>query len=298
MTGTPMKVPVMSDPNKPFDPKDSLPTSANPIPAISNDPPKDPVIDPNAAPVVPAKTPEQLQIEEYQRKEQAYLQRQRDQDAKLTQLTSVVEKLVIEKSAPPPTTPEEDAKAFYRDPKAVIRETMEEVVKPLNAFKDSFENDSTYTRLKNQFRTDPRFAAYFQRQGFEETIDAVVNQAQQNGTPISEMFVESALTHTAGQIAVGTVQMPDPIADANLQANPPQPGVPPVDNRQIPPYLQPSAPPSVHRTPDGPKRRALTENEDRIRRENGQSVEDWWEFMEMPSTGVVDSKVGLPKGDQ
>ena len=294
-----MKVPVMSEPGKPFEPKEaSSQTLANPTSPISNDPPKDPVIDPNAQPVVPVKTPEQLQIEEYQRKEQAYLQRQRDQDAKLTQLTQVVQKLFTDKSAPPPTTPEEDAKAFYRDPKAVIREVMEETVAPLNAFKNSFESNDAYTRLKTQFKADPRFAAYFQRAGFEQTIDAVVNQAAQNGTPISEMFVESALTHTAGQIAVGTVQMPDPIADANVQNTPPQPGVAPVDNRQIPPYLQPSAPPSVQRTNDGPKRRQLTENEDRIRRENGQTVEDWWEFMEMPSTGVIDSKVGIPQGDK
>jgi len=297
MTGTPMKIPTM-DPNKPFVPQETPPSSqnpGNPTPAISKEPPADPVIDPNAP---PAKTPEQLQIEEYQRKEQAYLQRQRDQDAKLTQLTSVVEKLVIEKSAPPPKTPEEEAKDFYRDPRKVIREVMEETVKPLNEFKDSFQSNDAYTRVKNQFRSDPRFAPYFQRQGFEQTVDAVVNQAAQSGTQISEAFVESALTHTAGQIAVGTIQMPDPIADANVQNTPPQPGVAPVDNRQIPPYLQPSAPPSVQRTPDGPKRRALTENEDRIRRENGQSVEDWWEFMEMPSTGVIDSKVGLPKGDK
>ena len=300
MTGTPMKIPTM-DPNKPFVPQETPPSSqtlGSPTPAISNEPPKDPVIDPNAPPVVPVKTPEQLQIEEYQRKEQAYLQRQRDQDAKLTQLTSVVEKLVIEKSAPPPKTPEEEAKDFYRDPRKVIREVMEETVKPLNEFKDSFQNNDAYARVKNQFRSDPMFAPYFQRQGFEQTVDAVVNQAAQSGTQISEAFVESALTHTAGQIAVGTIQMPDPIADANVQNTPPQPGVAPVDNRQIPPYLQPSAPPSVQRTPDGPKRRALTENEDRIRRENGQSVEDWWEFMEMPSTGVIDSKVGLPKGDK
>lgn len=292
MTGTPMKIPQM-DPSKAFDPKDSsLPNTENPTPPISNETPPVPVTDP------PAKTPEQLQIEEYQRKEQQYIQRQRDQDARFTQLSGVVEKLVAEKNAPPPTTPEEDAKAFYRDPKKAIRETMEEVVRPLNTFKDTFESNDAYSRVKNQFRADPRFAPYFQRPGFEQIVDSVVNQAVQSGTVVSEQFVESAITHTAGQIAVGTVQMPDPIADANVQTTPPQPGVPPVDNRQIPPYLQPSAPPSVHRTPDGPKRRALTENEDRIRRENGQSVEDWWAFMEMPSTGVIDSTVGLPKGDK
>lgn len=288
MTGTPMDIPQMTDPNKePFENKGatSLPNTESPISPISKDPPADPL----------TKTPEQLQIEEYQRKEAAYLARQRDQDAKLLQLTNVVEKLVTDKNAPPPTTPEEDAKDFYRDPKKVIREVMEETVAPLNAFKDSYQGDSAYVRLKTQFKADPRFVAYFQKQGFEGMVDQVINQSMRNGVTISNEFVESVLTHTAGQIAVGTVQMPDPIADANVQNTPPQPGVPPVDNRQIPPYLQPSAPPTVRRTNDGPKRRQLTENEDRIRRENGQTVDDWWEFMEMPSTDVIDSRVGIPE---
>jgi len=286
MTGTPMNIPEMTDPNKePFEERGtpSLPNTENPTPPTSKDPPTDP----------PTKTAEQIQIEEYQRKEQAYLQRQRDQDARLTQLSGVVEKLVAEKNAPPPTTPEEDAKAFYRDPKKAIKEAMEEAVKPLNEFKDEYQGSNAYARLKTQFRSDPRFAQYFQRPGFEQMVDQVVNQSAQNGTEVSEMFVESVLTHTAGQIAVGTVQMPDPIADANVQNTPPQPGVPPVDNRQIPPYLQPSAPPTRQAPSDGPKRRQLNENEDRIRREQGMSVEDWWKWQEMDSKDVVDSRVGM-----
>ncbi len=288
MTGTPMNIPEMTDPNKePFENKGtpSLPHTENPTPPISKETPPDPA----------TKTPEQLQLEEYQRKEQAYLQRQRDQDAKLTQLTSVVEKLVTDKNAPPPTTPEEDAKDFYRDPKRVIREVMEETVKPLNEFKNTFEGDSAYSRLKTNYKADPRFTSYFQRPGFEQMIDQVISQSQKNGVTISNEFVESVLTHTAGQIAVGTVQMPDPIADANRDPNNPTPENPPVDNRMIPPYLQPSAPPSVQHRNEAPKRRQLNENEDRIRRENGQSLEDWWSFMEMDSKDVVDSRVGIPE---
>jgi hypothetical protein len=248
-------------------------------------PQPDPVIDPNAP---PAKTPEQLQIEEYQRKERAYLQRQREQDSKMAQLTSVVEKLVTEKDAPPPQTPEEDAKEFYRDPRKVIREVMEETVRPLNQFKTSYESDSAYSRLKAQYKADPRFAQYFQRDGFEQMVDQVITQSLQSGVTVNEQFVESVLTHTAGQIAVGTVQMPDPIADANQQRETPQ-----VDDRQIPPYLQPSAPPSVQRGQEPRKYRPLNENEDRIRREQGMSVEDWWKWQEVPSTDVIDSKIGI-----
>lgn len=280
-----MNIPEMTDPNKePFDNQGatSLPQKENPTPAISKEPPQDP----------PTKTAEQLQLEEYQRKEAAYLARQREQDAKLTQLTSVVEKLVTDKNAPPPTTPEEDAKDFYRDPKRVIREVMEETVKPLNQFKDTFEGDSAYSRLKTQYKADARFASYFQRPGFEEMVDQVITQSQGNGVTISNEFVESVLTHTAGQIAVGTIKMPDPIADANPNPTP-TPGNPPVDNRTIPPYLQPSSPPSRQPVADGPKRRQLNENEDRIRREQGMSVEDWWSWQEMDSKDVVDSKVGM-----
>lgn len=267
----------------------SLPQKGSPTPPISKEPQGDPPTDP------PVKTPEQLQIEEYQRKEQAYLQRQRDQDAKLAQLTQTVDELVTKKNAPPPTTPEEDAKDFYRDPKKVIREVMQETVAPLNAFKDTYEGNSTYSRLKTQYKADPRFAPYFRREGFEQAIDQLITQSQRNGVTISGEFVESVLTHTAGQIAVGTVQMPDPIADANNQdPNNPTPGdTDPV--RQIPPYLAPSAPPMRRPSNDPPKHRQLTENEDRVRRERNMSVEDWWTWMEMDSKDVIDSKVGIPQ---
>ncbi len=287
MTGTPMKIPEMSEPNKePFADKGtpSLPVKEKVIPPTLKEPPTDP----------PTKTAEQVQIEEYQKKEAAYQARQRDTDNKLTQLTQVVEKLVTDKNAPPPTTPEEDAKDFYRDPKKVIREVMQETVAPLNAFKDEFQGDSAYSRLKTQYKADPRFAAYFQRQGFEGMIDQVINQSMRNGVTISDEFVVSVLTHTAGQIAVGTVQMPDPIADANLTPTP-TPGVPLVDERLIPPYLQPSSPPAVHRGAEPKRHRELTENEDRVRRERNMSVEDWWAWMELDSKDVIGSKIGIPQ---
>jgi len=277
-----MEVPQMTEPKKePFEERgSSLPQGEKTISPTLTDPPEDP----------PIKTAEQLQIEEYRRKEAAYRQRQIDTDAQLAQLTQVVGKLVKEKDAPPVQTPEEAAKEFYRDPKKVIREVMEETVKPLNEFKDDFQGNTKYNSLKTKYKADPRFAPYFQRPGFEQMIDQVINQSQQNGVAISEVFVESVLTHSAGQIAVGTVQMPDPIADAN---NTPPAGDPPVDNRQIPPYLAPSSPPMRRPTSDQPKRRALTENEDRIRREQKMSVDDWWHWMEMDSKDVVGSQIGL-----
>lgn len=285
---TPMDIPQMTDEKKePFeDRSSSLPPKENLTPPTSTDQPQDLPTEP------PAKTQEQLLIEEYQRKEQQYQQRQRETDARLAQLTETVGKLVEEKNAPPALTPEEEAKEFYKDPKKVIREVMQETVKPLNEFKDEYQGTNAYTRLKNQFKSDPRFAQYFNRPGFEQMVDQVVSQSQQNGIAISEQFVESVYTHAAGQIAVGTVQMPDPIADANRQGTPPQ-ETPPVDNRQIPPYLAPSAPPMRKPTSDGPKRRQLTENEDRIRRENKMSIEEWWAWMDEDSKNVVDSQIGI-----
>lgn len=256
----------------------SSPQLGSPTQGISTSPQTDPPTE---------LTPDQKLIEEYKRKELAYLSRQRDQDEKFAQLTNTVNALVTEKNKKPEQTPDEAAKEFYKNPRKVIQEIMDESVAPLNQFKDSFQTDSKYAELKSQFKADPRYAAYFQRQGFEGMIDQVVGQAIKNGGQVTPLFVESAITHTVGQIAVGTVAMPDPIADANRQEEPV------LDNRQIPPYLQPSAPPQRKPASDGPKRRQLSENEDRIRRENGQSLEDWWAFMEMDSKDVISSRVGL-----
>lgn len=281
-----MEVPKMTQ--KPFEPNPgdqtiSSPPEENPISPTSTDPPEGP----------PTKTPAELQVEEYRRKEAEYMRRQQEQDAKISQLTNVVSQMVNEKNKKPEQTPEEAAKDFYRDPKKVIREVMEETVRPLNDFKNTIETDNAYNRLKARYKNDARYASYFRREGFESAIDAIISQSSRSGTQITEQFVESALNHTVGQIAVGSVHMPDPIADANRQ--PPAPGDPLVDNRQIPPYLAPSSPPSRQAPREGPKRRPLSENEDRIRREGNMSVDDWWAWQDLDSTDVIGSKIGMTK---
>lgn len=253
----------------------SSPQSANPTSGISTNPPKDPPTE---------KTQEQLIAEDFQRRDSLAQRQIADQNRKIAELTANVNKLVTEKAKKPTQTPDEAAKEFYKNPRKVIQDVMAETVAPLNAFRESFESDSAYAKLKAQFKADPRYAAYFQRQGFEGLIDSVVEESTKNGVEISPLFIESAITHTIGQVAVGTVQFPDPIAEAAKPEETPA---------MIPPYLAPSSPPAVRRSAPKNEHRELTEQEDRIRREQDMSVAEWWEWMEMPSTGVIDSKVGI-----
>ena len=296
MTGTPMKVPPMSE--KPADPNLSLQSGVNPTLGISTNPQPNPVIE-----LTPEQQLAQQAAQEAARKEAAAVSRAAEQDRRIAELTNTVNALVTEQKKPPPQTPDESAKEFYKDPKKMIQDVMRETVAPLNEFKNTFETESAYTQLKRQYKSDARYAPFFKRPGFETMIDTVVREAGKTGVTVNAQFVESAITHTIGQVATGTVQFPDPIEETKPAKFDPQTGAPiapstpepnPV-NQMIPPYLQPSSPPSPGPGNQAPKRRELTENEDRIRRENKQTLEDWWAFQEMDSKDVVDSRVGIPE---
>lgn len=272
-----MEIPKMTPKEGEKPEETSSPQSASPTQGISTKPPTDPPTE---------KTNEQLISEDFQRRDSLAQRQIADQNRRIAELTANMNKLVADRNKKPTQTPDEAAKEFYKNPRKVIQDVMAETVAPLNAFRESFESDSAYAKLKAQYKTDPRFAAYFQRPGFEGVIDSVVEEATKNGADISSMFIESAITHTIGQVAVGSVQFPDPIAEANRQQETPA---------MIPPYLAPSSPPAAHRTAPKNERRALNENEDRIRREQKMSVEEWWQWMDMDSKDVVGSQVGLEK---
>jgi hypothetical protein len=297
MTETPMQIPPMSDQNKSGNP--SLPSGVNPTLGISTNQPQNPVTDP----AVIAQQAQQKAAEEASRKELATARQIQEQRNQIAQLSSAVQALVAEKNKPAVKTPDEAAKEFYRDPEKVIREVMRETVAPLNEFKSNFEAESAYTQLKRQYKADARYAPYFKRPGFEDMIDTVIREATKKNVGVTSQFVESAITHTVGQMATGTIVFPDPIADQSVNNQVPkfdaQTGKPLTGltehNQMIPPYLQPSSPPSPGPSQHAPQRRDLTENEDRIRREQRMSLEDWWKWQDMDSKDVISSKVGVPE---
>lgn len=297
MTTPPMQIPQMSDPNKPPEnPNLSSPQGVNPTLGISTNPQPDQVTDPTTIAA-------QKAAQDAARKEAEASRRAAEQDRQIAELKNTVNALIADKNKPPPRTPDEAAKEFYKDPEKVIRGVMEETVAPLNEFKNSFESESAYTQLKREYRADARYAEYFKRPGFETMIDTVVREASKKNVAVTAQFVESAITHTIGQVATGTVQFPDPVAETLPPKFDSQTGAPivtpPADpnpaNQMIPPYLAPSSPPSPGPSNQAPRRRELTENEDRIRREQNMSVEDWWKWQDMDSKDVVDSKVGVPE---
>ena len=219
----------------------------------------------------------------------------KDQGARLTATENELAELKTKAEEATAPTMEESAKKFYADPVGVMKEAMAEVVAPLNAFKDRFESDNEYTRIKRGLMTNPAYAQHLNNPQFSAIIDAIIAEGQKLGTDVSENTVEAAIVHTIGSIAVGNVTI-DPIkAPGNEEG-----GEKKVDTTKgnevgfIPPYLAPSSPPQKK---SGKEKvyRELTENEARLARERNMSKEVYLDWLEVDSADVIDSKVGIPE---
>ncbi|MEK0326937.1 MAG: hypothetical protein QQN63_14665, partial [Nitrosopumilus sp.] len=170
-------------------------------------------------------------------------------------------------------TVEESTKKFYADPIAVMREEFAKVVAPLNAFKDRFESDTAYVRIKRSLMTNPAYAQHLNNPQFAAIIDELMAEGQKIGAEVSENTVEAAIVHTIGSIAVGKVVI-DPVKAPDETGEGKETKVESKTNEAgfIPPYLASSSPP--HKTTGKEKvYRELTENEARLAKERGMSPE-------------------------
>lgn len=197
----------------------------------------------------------------------------------------------------PPTTaskltPEEEKQAFYQDPVTVTRnivnEALDRTIAPLTEFVREFRGQGTTQRLIERFKVDPRFSNMWDSQ-----IEGAVTNFLGTLSPdqINEATVQSAVIQAIGLRAAGLLQgSPGPTPPPTPPSTPKN-GNPPVP--PTPPHMRPSAPPGPGEQPVKPKLRALTENEERIRRENKQTVEEYLNWLEVPATDVT--KVDLNK---
>ena len=217
----------------------------------------------------------------------------KDQGTRLTATENELAKLKAKAEEEPATTVEESAKKFYADPIGVMREEFAKVVAPLNAFKDRFESDTAYVRIKRSLMTNPVYAQQLNNPQFAAIIDELMAEGQKIGAEVSENTVEAAIVHTIGSIAVGNVTI-DPIkAPGNEES-----GEKKVDTTKgnevgfIPPYLAPSSPPQKK---SGKEKvyRELTENEARLARERNMSPEVYLDWLEVDSADIIDSKIGM-----
>lgn len=200
----------------------------------------------------------------------------------------------------PPNVPDINPSEFWNKPlphiAQIIREETRKAVQPLYDFKEQIENETRYERLKTKFRNDVRYREIFPK------IEGVVDQMVLNsGAEVNDALLNATILSAIGalhtgqlpgiELDVGTGRQP---ANRNGEP-PPRTGESREATRVItPPHLRPNAAPQITGGDAKPKLRDLTELEDRLRRENNQTKEEFLQWLDLPSTEVATSTIGKP----
>ena len=215
----------------------------------------------------------------------------REQGARLTATERELAELKAKADEVSKPSTEDEAKAFYANPRKVIMEVMEEVVAPLNVFKDRFENETEYTKIKRGLMANPVYAQHLNNPQFAAIVDELIAEGQRTTGNVNEGMVEAAIKHTIGSIVTGDVVLAavpgsEVVTEKGKETK--------VEDQLIPPYLAPSSPP--YKEKETVKQyRDLTENEARLARERGQTKEQYLDWLEVDPADVIDSKIGIPE---
>lgn len=163
--------------------------------------------------------------------------------------------------APQPPSPEEE-KQFFDAPRTataqIVRQELEQQVKPINDFVRQMQREQNYTALKSQMRQNPAQFAYLGQ--VEHYLDQIMQSAAVVDVPTVIAAYNTALGYHISQGG-----------SLNAPSNP----TPPT-NVPIPPNPRPAPPVTPPSNPRGNKTRPqLTENEKKIARFNGQTDEEF-----------------------
>ena len=215
----------------------------------------------------------------------------KDQGARLTATERELAELRAVKVEAAKPTPNESAKAFYADPAKAIKDALAEAIAPLNVFKDRFEGDAEYARIKKGLMVNRVYAQHLSNPQFVAIIDELVNEGQKAGSVINETTVTAAINHTIGSIISGETVLTGVKAESGD-------GTKTGENKTeeasvIPPYLAPSSPPHK-KALEGKQYRDLTENEARLAKERNMTKEAYLDWLEVDPSDVIDSKIGVP----
>lgn len=200
----------------------------------------------------------------------------REQGRKLNEFDGRLQAL----SAPPPPTPEDDAKKLFADPRALIKEEISSAIAPLLVFVRDFQGGNEYDRTKARMKSDPRFAPIF------AVAEDLIDETMKGKPPTAEMLL-SAVASVKGAIDFGMF----PGRSLNAAPPPPPPANPGAPQMQ-PPYVPPSAPPANR--PPANRPRELTELEQRVAREQFPGTADYaakyLAWLEMDARSVAYTK--------
>lgn len=269
------------DPNKPL-------ASQPPNPGSNTDPSKAVIDDPSKpATTITSGQPsarEQLLLEEIRR---------------IGKRTDDLSKALEEAKKPPEPSLQDRTKEFYDNPTKVIEAALEKTVRPLIEFRDEFKAQSAYEKLKTEFKGNPTYKAFLEQPGVENAVDQLM--ASNKPTPEA---MRAVILGVKGGIDLGVIDLGQgqpPTGTRPPEGNqPPATGAPKVPDN-LPPHLRPSAPPNPAddraRDPKASKYKSLAENANenqrRLARENGLSLEEYFEMNDVDPLDVVSSKVGI-----
>lgn len=204
---------------------------------------------------------------------------------------------------PAPTVPttEEKDKKFWESPSAMIQEEMKTAVEPLYEFVNKMQTGTDYDKAKDLLRDDPTFGPVLIKA--ESYVDALMEKQEPTIANLKAVIYGIRGAAEMGDLAGLSFKEEAAVAAADLGIVPIVPEVvtpePPkdVDMSTVPAHLRPSAP--TPPTP-GAKKRTIdpndfTENERRLARERGQSLEEYADWLEVPADQVVTTDLGKEK---
>lgn len=183
----------------------------------------------------------------------------------------------------PPPDPEKQKAEFFNNPhntvQEIVRKELKEAIAPLQDFVSNLSSETAYNKIKQQVRAE--FGNVWDN-AVENAVDQVMLSGKVAVTVdnVRATTVQAIGLKSLGRLPGSNVQQPP--APQNNQDN---------NNMITPPHLRPSNPPSPQNNNNKPKR-ALTENERRIARENRMTDEEYLSWLEVPDTEVVSSKIG------
>jgi hypothetical protein len=188
--------------------------------------------------------------------------------------------------APPPRDPQAERQEFYNEPmeatRRIVRTELEQTVAPLLEFVKEFKGQGVSDRLKNTVKNDPRFSGMWDAD-VERAVDDTLSRVKPES--INEDIVRSAAVQAIGLKAMNL--LPTSAAPAPPAPTPPAPA--PAGERRVtsPAHMRPSAPPAPSAPNGKPALRPLTENEERLRREQKISHEDFLFWQNLPASEVT-----------
>jgi len=166
-------------------------------------------------------------------------------------------------------------KEFWNNPMGVLQEALNKTVQPLIEFRDKFESGTAYDKVKSSFKSDPRFKDFLSVPAVEAQVDSLMEKNE----PTKEAFM-GVLLGLRGGIELGLIPRPEGYSTSTANDGKDKDGKPSGNDDKsktetrdkvdtmIPPHLRPSSAPTPKGTETKDKLPELTENEERLRKEN------------------------------